>query len=495
MARRYTQPQNGPAQIDWSNPITRGLTASYCGASGGYNAATGKSDAVSVGGTGYTKSTVAFGNSVKTSAASGWASIAVNQDWSGPNTILLLSVFNTITSAWGGIFSKISSGTETQIGAGRNNTGNTIYIGVSAAIANPVAGSSISQDIGKQSVNVFTHTGVASTGGLLYHNGVLVGSTTNLGIQASGTGPLILGNDRSATSPLASGIDFGLVLRFNRVLSPAEIAPLSANPWQIFKSISQSAIFGVTPATPVTAVTGSLLGFGPIASLPLGGLPAAGGGTTNYSLVGDNGTYSVAGQVASVQRTKVLLTSAGFYSVAGVTSILQRSKVLTATAGSYAVTGQTAIILYTAAANNYVVSALAGSYSVAGISSSIARSRLISSVAGSYAIGGVASSITRTRLLDGSTGSYTYSGVNASLLRSKVVSSSAGSYAISGKTATIVWASAGGGVWPLPSQVAYGVVYGPTGSDYTGTFLGNMTLEIETGQLIKPLTPKLSIML
>ena len=53
----------------------------------------------------------------------------------------------------------------------------------------------------------------------------------------------------------------------------------------------------------------------------------------------------------------------------------------------------------------------------------------------------------------------------------------------------------GGAVWPLPSEVAFGVYYGPTGADYLGTNIGNMTLEINTGQLIKPLTNKLSIML
>ena len=50
-------------------------------------------------------------------------------------------------------------------------------------------------------------------------------------------------------------------------------------------------------------------------------------------------------------------------------------------------------------------------------------------------------------------------------------------------------------VWPLPSQVAAGVFYGPTGADYMGTNIGNVTYEINTGLMIKPLTSKLSTLL
>jgi hypothetical protein len=33
--------------------------------------------------------------------------------------------------------------------------------------------------------------------------------------------------------------------------------------------------------------------------------------------------------------------------------------------------------------------------------------------------------------------------------------------------------SSGGAVWPSPSQVALGIVYGPTGTEYTGTLVGS----------------------
>ena len=86
-------------------------------------------------------------------------------------------------------------------------------------------------------------------------------------------------------------------------------------------------------------------------------------------------------------------------------------------------------------------------------------------------------------------------GQDASILRSKQLTANAGSYSISGKDATITYHAAGGAVWPPPNQVAYGVVYGPTGVEYTGTFIGNTTIDIVTGQLVKPLSSKLSMLL
>lgn len=71
------------------------------------------------------------------------------------------------------------------------------------------------------------------------------------------------------------------------------------------------------------------------------------------------------------------------------------------------------------------------------------------------------------------------------------------SYAWTLEDATLTYAPGGvlPAVWPSPADVLSGVMYGPTGTEYVGTNIGNMTLEINTGQLIKPLTNKLSIML
>jgi hypothetical protein len=60
------------------------------------------------------------------------------------------------------------------------------------------------------------------------------------------------------------------------------------------------------------------------------------------------------------------------------------------------------------------------------------------------------------------------------------------------------YTSSGGGgtiVWPDPSTVLLGVQYGPTGTEYTGTYVDAIRYELTTGRLVKPLGTKLSILL
>lgn len=53
----------------------------------------------------------------------------------------------------------------------------------------------------------------------------------------------------------------------------------------------------------------------------------------------------------------------------------------------------------------------------------------------------------------------------------------------------------GAAVWPIPPNVRDGVVYGPNGTDYTGTYADKIRLELETGRLAKPIGDSLSILL
>lgn len=50
-------------------------------------------------------------------------------------------------------------------------------------------------------------------------------------------------------------------------------------------------------------------------------------------------------------------------------------------------------------------------------------------------------------------------------------------------------------MWPLPAQVLAGVAYGPTGTEYTGTYKDPIRLELETGRLVKPIGSKLALLL
>jgi hypothetical protein len=64
-----------------------------------------------------------------------------------------------------------------------------------------------------------------------------------------------------------------------------------------------------------------------------------------------------------------------------------------------------------------------------------------------------------------------------------------------GRNATLTYHSGATGGYPDPSTVKFGVQYGPTGTEYTGTYIGQTTIDIVTGQLVKPLSSKLSMLL
>ena len=55
--------------------------------------------------------------------------------------------------------------------------------------------------------------------------------------------------------------------------------------------------------------------------------------------------------------------------------------------------------------------------------------------------------------------------------------------------------SSGLEVWPDPSTVLLGITYGPTGADYTGTYVPGIMLELVTGAMVKPLNNSVALLL
>jgi len=233
----------------------------------------------------------------------------------------------------------------------------------------------------------------------------------------------------------------------------------------------------------------------------------------NRVLTAQAGAYSLTGRTATLLKSKLLTAINGSYSVTGRTATLLKSKLLTAINGSYSVTGQTAVITYTPGAVSYTLTAQAGSYALTGQSASVNRNRSLTASAGSYSATGQSATLLRSKLLTATTGSYTLAGQPATLLRSKLLvasvgayaytgqsaalarnrnlTASSGSYALTGQSASVnrnraLTASAGsyaytgrsivivksGLIWPDPADVKSGVLYGPTGADYTGTLVG-----------------------
>lgn len=118
---------------------------------------------------------------------------------------------------------------------------------------------------------------------------------------------------------------------------------------------------GVGGAAARTGVTGSQ-GMIFIVYTPAGGA---------YTITANNGSYSVSGQAATIQKTRIL----------------------SANTGSYAVTGQTASITKTTP-GAYTIIANNGSYTVIGQTATLLRSKLLSGAYGSYTTTGQNATIT-----------------------------------------------------------------------------------------------------
>ena len=164
----------------------------------------------------------------------------------------------------------------------------------------------------------------------------------------------------------------------------------------------------------------------------------ASGPVTAYTLTAQSGVYNVTGQSINLYRNRSLTASAGTYGLSGQSITVLHNRVLVAQGGIYSYTGQSVDITYVPSSAVYTLTAQSGTYTLSGQSAVISRHRYLSASSGSYLITGQDVSIFKHRLLSASSGTYT----------------------LTGQPAVITWSTVGGAVWPLPSQVLFGTVYG-----------------------------------
>lgn len=129
-----------------------------------------------------------------------------------------------------------------------------------------------------------------------------------------------------------------------------------------------------------------------------------------YTITANNGSYSVSGQAATIQKTRILSANNGTYAVTGQAAILSKGKTLIANYGSYALTGQAATIQKTRVllANN-------GAYTLTGQAATIQKSKVLTANNGNYTLTGQTATLSRSRLISGAYGSYTTTGQNATI--------------------------------------------------------------------------------
>ena len=239
--RRWTSQPQFATGIDWSNPITRGLTSAILPGIRRFDAVTGLQLASSSG----TNTPAASVNGVVLQATASQSSIYATASpsqlttsgsilWAGD---LYASPSND--GCLGGITANNTNAAPySTLELKRNNTGsgytNEVYlahsVGGSTAV---VLGANGGAPVGSG----YCFIGIATSGSQILYVGKVGGasavtSTAVAGsLTSSATSRLEVGDSLNARNP-QSGC--AVMMTWNRALSASEAASLSANPWQIF---------------------------------------------------------------------------------------------------------------------------------------------------------------------------------------------------------------------------------------------------------------------
>ena len=225
------QPQYA-AQIDWSNPITRGLLASWP-LGGGSRPIT-----ADVTGRGYngtltgtpTKKIASVGEYTDFSGSQGvGASLSLVLNSTNTFTWTFKTYITTLAQRWMISTTSLASGEAWGFGSGDASGTFRAYSGTTSNRWTGNAGDVIA--------NKWQTWAVVFSGGVIsavYRDGIALTSSSNSSFSYGGTasGVNIAGYSNGFWLPWLGGIQN--VNIFNRALSPSEIKSLSANPWQIF---------------------------------------------------------------------------------------------------------------------------------------------------------------------------------------------------------------------------------------------------------------------
>jgi len=189
-----------------------------------------------------------------------------------------------------------------------------------------------------------------------YVNGIspAAANTTTKTVTASST--VAVGAYWNAGAPVAGYYwpgDIAIAGVFNRALSDSEIVSLSENPWQLFTPYTQILLFSVLSGA--------------------------------YTLNAETGIYTVTGNDATLLKGLVLNAENGSYTLTGNDATLVYNKLLNASSGSYSVTGADANLIYTPGAGAYTLNAESGAYVLTGSDVTFAYSGgLVTLKAGSW---------------------------------------------------------------------------------------------------------------
>lgn len=416
-----------------------------------------------------------------TNAAYGGATVV--HVWRGQSTTAPINqnaTTATTTNASRGnppaVTSSVDNGVAIAFGAGTQTTAGAAFT-VSAGMSNAV---SVNADGTTADIGVWIASNTV-TNGVAYDPAAWTGGTTSTSCSAAAK-TIVLAPEPPAALTLDS--------------TPGSLAYTGSS-----ATVARTHLLSSTPGS--YAYTG--------ADADLTYIPAV----TAYDLDSTPANYSYTGSSATLSLARVLASTPASYSYTGSDVSLVTTKVLTSTPASYAYTG-TSVELAVESPNK-LLETTPGAYAYTGAQAALVRTHLLATTPGSYSYTGSSATVGLGRVINTTPGAYTLTGSNGTLLTARVLSSIPGSYALSGATATLTYGrqlqvipgayaytgvsatlNKTGLVWPTPGQVLLGVTYGPTGTEYTGTFVGysdSIKLDLSTGRLVKLISDKVVLSL
>jgi invasion protein IalB len=396
MGIRYTQPQT-PVQIDWSNPLTRGL-ASVISApindvvvSTGTRAVAAYPKGIAFDGTmRITKgnsfdqgssTTIAF---IRTKALTGVLAVAASNDASPNTNRLWLGLQNDNTLRVSNSINDINFGAA---------TANTDY-----AIA-------------------YINTG--STGyGYLNGNFVASGSHTLSGIGRA------TAMDYGTGGFAWTGVVY-LVLGFSRPLSATEIKALSNNPWQIFKPTARLLwVVGAGGGLTVNCSLGTATanGFTATVDRQLTIAAALGTATANgltasvdrqLGISASLGTATANGFIATVDRQLTIAATIGTATANGFTANVDRQLTVAATLGTAIADGFLANITF---GSSLTVNCSVGTATADGFTANVDRQITIAALLGTATANGFTANVDKQITIAATLGTATANGFTANIV-------------------------------------------------------------------------------
>ncbi len=276
-----------------------------------------------------------------------------------------------------------------------------------------------------------------------------------------------------------TGSDAALMLEYMFTAEPGSYALTGSNA-TLVKDRNLNAELGSYDVTGV-AVTFEIIGAGKELIAEFGTYSVT--GSEAQLAFGDvfnaeSGSYAVTGSDASLIQGLTLSSDPGNYNLSGANASLITDDILALEAGSYSVTGSDAALML-----EYMFNAETGAYVVTGSPAEFAKGIVLNAESAAYDITGFAAEINKEGAFTADPGTYDITGSDAILGKGLILNAEPATeyvepgyvdpgyviqtgYYVDGFPVTFAYP-----IFPLPNQVLAGVVYGPNGDDYVGTYV------------------------